>query len=360
MGLPDENTMYEALLKRDSTFEGTFIIGVKTTGIFCRPTCSARKPKMENVEYFTSTKEALSDGYRPCKVCHPMQLHGDVPAWLSELLNEVERTPNLVMKDADLRSRGIDPVRARRWFSKHHGITFQAYLRSLRINTAFGSIKKGRGVTGSAFDAGYESLSGFNESFKKTTGFVPSRSSKSEVILITRIPTPLGPMVAGATEAGLCLLEFADRPMLETQIKRVQTRLKAPCVTGPLPQGEDLSKQMEEYFAGTRTEFDLPLILEGTEFQTQVWETLRTIPFGATRSYEQQAAALGNRRAVRAVARANGDNRISILIPCHRVIAKNGDLTGYGGGVWRKRYLLDLERKVMNRDASASTTANQP
>ena len=206
MALPDEETMYEALVNRDSRFEGTFIAGVKTTGIFCRPTCNARKPKMENVEYFPSAKDALAGGYRPCKVCHPMQLPSDVPAWMRELLSEVERAPNVAMKDADLRSKGIDPVRVRRWFTKHHGITFQGYLRSLRINSAFSRIKKGRGVTRSAFDAGYESLSGFNESFKKTTGFPPSRSSESEVISITRIPTPLGPMVAGATETGVCLL----------------------------------------------------------------------------------------------------------------------------------------------------------
>jgi len=345
MTLPDQETMYEALVNRDTRFEGTFIAGVKTTGIFCRPTCKARKPKIENVEYFPSTSQALASGYRPCKVCHPMQQQGEAPEWLRELLTEVERTPDPVMKDADLRSRGIDPPRVRRWFTKHHGITFQAYLRSLRLNGAYGRIRQGSGVTRSAFEAGYQSLSGFNESFKKTTGFAPSHSASAEVVSLERMATPLGPMLAGATEAGVCLLEFADRPTLEGQVKRLESRLGAVCVTGPSPHFAELRRQLEEYFGGTRQRFELSLVLPGTEFQQRVWEVLSTIPYGSTRSYQEQAAALGRPSASRAVARANGDNRISIVVPCHRVIAKSGDVSGYGGGQWRKRFLLDLERQ---------------
>jgi len=344
---PDKNTMYNALLNRDSSFEGIFLVGVKTTGVFCRPTCTARKPKKENVDFFSSVKEALQYGYRPCKVCHPMQQNGEIPGWLNNLMNEIEEkhltNGMLNLKDADLRKRNIDPARIRRWFKKHHGMTFQSYLRLQRINTAFGRIKHGDKVIESAYDLGYDSLSGFAESFKKTTGFAPSKSKNKKLVTITRILTPLGPMIAGAVEEGICLLEFVDRRMIETQIKRLKKYLNAEFVPGQSNYFNELNKQLNEYFNGKRKNFNLPLYLPGTEFQLKVWKELQKIPYGTTRSYKQQAVALKNPNAVRAVARANGDNRIAIIIPCHRVIGKNGQLVGYGGGMWRKQYLINLE-----------------
>jgi len=342
--LPREQTMYEALLKKDSEFEGIFFAGIKTTGIFCRPTCTARKPKKENVEYFSSAKSALHSGYRPCKVCHPMKFNGEVPGWIKIILNDVDQKQNIKLKDSDLRTRGIDPARIRRWFKKNHGMTFQSYLRLLRINNAFGRIKHGDKVVESAYEHGYESLSGFTESFKKTTGFSPSKSKYKNIITVTRILTPLGPMLAGGTDDGICLLEFVDRRMLETQIKRLKKLLKAEFVPGVNKHFDVLAKQLKEYFDGKRKQFDLPLQLPGTEFQVKVWEELMKIPCGSTRSYKEQAIALDNPKAVRAVARANGDNRIAIIIPCHRVIGSNGEPVGYGGGIWRKQYLLELEK----------------
>lgn len=203
--LPNKNILYNALLKKDSNYEGIFFAGIKTTGIFCRPSCTARKPKKDNVEYFPSVNEALQHGYRPCKVCHPLQPKGEVPNWLILLLKEIDQNQNLKLKDADLKKREIDPARIRRWFKKNHGMTFQAYLRMLRINSAFGRIKHGEKVIESAFNGGYESLSGFTESFKKSTGFSPSQSKHENVITITRILTPLGPMLAGATDEGICI-----------------------------------------------------------------------------------------------------------------------------------------------------------
>jgi len=344
VSLPDRNTMYNALLSKDSSFEGIFFVGVKSTGIFCRPTCTARKPKKENVDYFPSAKEALQYGYRPCKVCHPLQQNGEAPVWLKKLFKEIEENQDLKLKDADLRERNIDPARIRRWFKKHHGMTFQSYLRLQRINSAFGRIKHGERVIESAYDLGYESLSGFAESFKKTTGFSPSKSKNRNIISVTRILTPLGPMLAGATNEGICLLEFVDRRMIETQIKKLKRILNAEFVPGMNKHFEELDKELKEYFDGKRKDFDLPLILDGTEFQQKVWKELQKIPYGSTRSYQEQAIALKNPKAIRAVARANGDNRISIIIPCHRVIGKDGKLVGYGGGIWRKQFLLNLER----------------
>jgi AraC family transcriptional regulator of adaptative response/methylated-DNA-[protein]-cysteine methyltransferase len=153
-------------------------------------------------------------------------------------------------------------------------------------------------------------------------------------------------MLAGATEEGICLLEFTDRPMLETQFARLQTRLNAKMLPGESQWFPQLDGQLQEYFSGNRTEFDLPLIVPGTEFQQRVWSALREIPYGRTRSYAEQAESIGQPSAVRAVARANGDNRLSILIPCHRVIGADGKLTGYGGGLWRKQRLLELEERI--------------
>ena len=343
--MPDTGTLYRALLNKDSSYEGIFVVGVKTTGIFCRPTCSARKPKRENVEFFDSAREAVLRGYRPCKKCNPMGQAGDVPDWLKPLMDEVSSKTGVRLRDADLRERGIDPSRVRRWFKKHHGMTFQTYLRALRIGQAFGRIKHGDKVIEAAFDSGYESLSGFTESFKKAVGVAPSRSKALRLVTVTRILTPLGPMLAGVVDDGVCLLEFMDRRMLETQLGRLSKLLRAEFTPGKHKHLDALDRQMKEYFTGKRKEFNVPLVLSGTPFQEKVWKELLTIPYGATRSYGEQAKRIGKPRAVRAVGRANGDNRIAIIVPCHRVVGADGKLTGYGGGLWRKQYLLDLERK---------------
>jgi AraC family transcriptional regulator of adaptative response/methylated-DNA-[protein]-cysteine methyltransferase len=343
--LPDGDTMYDALLRKDSTFEGIFLFGVRTTGVFCRPTCTARKPKKENVVFFSTPQDALQQGYRPCRICRPLYEQGGIPDWLLPLFDEVCTAPGTSLKDADIRQRGLDPNRVRRWFQRHHGMTFQGYLRALRIGQAFGRINHGEKVIDAAFASGYESLSGFTESFRKITRFSPKQSHRGNLITVARMLTPLGPMLAGSTEQGICLLEFWDRRMLETQLKRLNTLLQARCVPGTNSRLKALSIQVKEYFAGTRTTFDLELVLHGTPFQKAVWAALQSIPYGETRSYQEQAELLGNPLAVRAVAKANGDNRISIIIPCHRVIGKNGQLVGYGGGLWRKSYLLDHESR---------------
>lgn len=341
--LPDPDILYTALLHRDSTFEGIFVVGVKTTGVFCRPTCRARMPRRENVEFFPSAREALLHGYRPCKICTPMEYAGTPPAWLRPLLDEVHRSPHIKLKDSHLRERGLDPSRVRYWFKKEHGMTFQGFQRALRIGQAFGRIRHGEKVVETAFESGYQSLSGFADSFKRTADFAPSKSANGRLIPTTRILTPLGPMLAGATDEGICLLEFVDRRMLETQLNRLSRLLDARIVPGSHQYFDRLSKQLDEYFAGTRREFDVPLVLPGTEFQKKVWAGLQLIPYGCTRSYKQQGEAIGASNAVRAVARANGDNRIAIIVPCHRVLSANGELVGYGGGLTRKEYLLKLE-----------------
>lgn len=195
-----------------------------------------------------------------------------------------------------------------------------------------------------AGDVGYESLSAFNEAFLKFAGESPTQASGRAVVHITRVESPVGQLVVGVTDRDLVLLEFVDRRLLPTQIARVARALDCVFVPGETPLLQRVRTQLDEYFAGRRKDFDLPIAMTGTPFQVSVWKALGDIPGGATRSYKEVAAAIGRPEAVRAVARANGDNRIAIVIPCHRVIGADGKLVGYGGGLWRKQRLLDLEQ----------------
>ena len=324
-----------------------FWMGVKTTGIFCRPTCTARKPKPENVEFFSNTKDAILKGYRPCKVCKPLEKLNETPKYIQEIITELAENPSLKFKDYDLVKRGIEPATMRRWFLKNHGITFQAYQRMFRINSAFKKIQQGETVTETALESGYESLSGFTESFKNVFGVSPKNSKNQKVIDLKRIETPLGTMYAAATDEGICMLEFTDRKMLETELKQLSKSLNANIIQGENSHFKILEEQLTEYFEGKRKEFTVPLHFVGSDFQKSVWEILMKIPYGETWSYAQQSEILGDSKKVRAVANANGMNKISILVPCHRVIGSDGNLTGYGGGIWRKQKLLELEGAIL-------------
>lgn len=340
-----DDALYDAFMRHDSSYEGIFYVAVKTTGIFCRPTCSARRPKRENIEFYHSTRDALLNGYRPCKVCKPLELIGATPDFIRKVMDLLSSAPSRKVTDYDLVKMKIEPNRVRRWFKTNHGLTFQGYQRMLRINGALRHIKEGGSVIDSAFESGYDSLSGFADAFRKIVGTVPTGAKDAKIITLRRFATPLGPMIAGSTGEGICLLEFTDRRMLETEFRDLGRSLKANFVYGTDRFITRLEEQMTEYFEGKRKIFDISLSTPGTEFENAVWRQLTTIPYGTTRSYEDQAKAVGNPKAVRAVANANGSNRVSIVIPCHRVIGKDGSLTGYGGGLWRKKWLLDFEKK---------------
>lgn len=335
---------YKIILKKDASYENIFFTAVKTTGIFCRTNCPARKPKKENIIFYDSINDAIQNGYRPCKVCKPMEIASETPQYVKEIIKELNKDPFLKIKDDDLLDRNIEPNTIRRWFKKHYNMTFQAYQRMLRVNTAFNKISNGESITNTAFDLGFESLSGFNSSYKKIVGNAPSKTRKKNIINIIRITTPLGPMFAGASEKGICMFEFTNRKMLETEFKDLNKRLNAVILPGENKLLNQLKREATEYFNGKRKSFSVQLDTPGTDFQQSVWKILQKIPYGKTWSYQDQANALGKPKSVRAVANANGHNRISILIPCHRVIGSDGSLTGYGGGLERKRWLLNFEQ----------------
>jgi AraC family transcriptional regulator, regulatory protein of adaptative response / methylated-DNA-[protein]-cysteine methyltransferase len=271
--------------------------------------------------------------------------NGETPVGLRRLLEEIETDPSLRLRDADLRARGIEPATARRWFKRHHGMTFHAYQRARRMANALGALARGSKVTAAAFDSGFESLSGFQEALRRITGRSAAASRDAELLHLSRLLTPLGPMLIGATDAAVALLEFTDRRMLATQLERLARRRRCIFVPGSTAAGQQLEAELEAYFAGTLRDFSTPLAPAGTEFQQRAWQGLQSIPYGETRSYAEQARLLGAPTAVRAVARANGDNPVAIVVPCHRVIGANGKLTGYGGGLWRKQWLLHHERR---------------
>ncbi len=345
--LPPPDEMYRALVARDPGYDGIFVVGVRSTGIFCRPVCPARKPLRANVDFFAGAREALAHGFRPCKRCRPLQPNGATPEAIARLLQAFDADPSLRLRDGDLRARGLEPATVRRWFKQHHGMTFHAYQRARRVGAALGALAQGAGVTDTAFGSGFDSTSGFQEAVRRITGRSAAASRNAAVVHLSRVLTPLGPMLLGSTGSGVVLLEFTDRRMLETQLQRLARRRKCLFVPGDTPAGQRLEEELAAYFEGSLTVFTTPLDPAGTEFQQAVWRVLREIPSGETRSYGEQASMLGRPSAVRAVARANGDNPIAIVVPCHRVIGADGTLTGYGGGLWRKRWLLHHEQRCL-------------
>ncbi len=343
---PSTDEMYRALLDRDPTYDGVFLVGVKTTGIFCRPVCPARKPKLENVEFFASIGLARKAGYRPCKRCAPSGRPDEPPGWVRPLLEAVDRDPAARLADADLLALKIDPARARRYFKEHHGMTFHEYARGRRIGLALDEVRSGADLLDVGASHGFESDSGFRAAFARFFGKPPGQAREDSCLLARRVDTPLGPMLAVANDDGVCLLEFIDRREMEAQVATLRKHFALPVVPGRNVHLDRLTDELARYFAGTLREFSVNLVVPGSAFQSRVWAALRAIPYGRTTSYKAVAATIGAPGASQAVGRANGENRLAIVIPCHRVVRADGHLCGYAGGLRRKEWLLDHERKA--------------
>lgn len=334
---------YKALLSRDSRYEGVFFVGVRTTGVFCRPTCPARKPKFDHCEFFESAQQALLASYRPCKRCHPLSNPNELPKEARELLAAVEKHPEKKWKSKDLEEFSFSEVQARRVFKKYFGMTFVEYARACRMGMAMQEIRSSQSVIEGQLIAGYESGSGFRDAFSKIMGKAPLKAGEINLLKASWIETPMGPMIAIADEKALFLLEFVDRRGLEGEIERLRKKASSAIIPGKTMITESIEKELKEYFEGKLRQFQTPFKTQGTPFQERVWELLRQIPYGETCSYLDLAKELGNPKACRAVARANGTNQLALVIPCHRVINTGGGLGGYGGGVAKKCALLRLE-----------------
>ncbi|MGE7214933.1 bifunctional transcriptional activator/DNA repair enzyme AdaA [Priestia koreensis] len=339
------DTFYQMLIERNSSYEGTFFVGVKTTGIFCRPTCPAKKPKKENCEFFRTAKEAALASYRPCKRCQPLNTPSTLSPEVKKLVEAIEENPQRKWSDKDFDDLAISSNTARRQFKKQFGMTFIEYARARRLGTAFQHIRNGKPLIYTQMESGFESSNGFRDAFTRIMGDVPKKNKNITLLTAKWMETTLGSMLAIGDEHELYLLEFVDRRGLEKEIERMRVKLSVAIVPGTNELLEDLEQQLGEYFEGDRSSFDIPLTDKiGSSFQKNVWRLLGEIPPGKTISYKELAIQAGNPKAYRAVARANGANQIAILIPCHRVITSNGELGGYAGGLQRKAWLLELEK----------------
>ena len=272
-----------------------FWLGVRTTGIFCRPTCRARTPNRENVEFFAAPADALHAGYRPCRKCRPLDHGRKPPPLVEKLLLAVETEPGRRYRDADLSDLGIDPSTARRQFKRYCGMTFQAYHRARRMGLALLDIRKGKTVLDSQLDQGFESGSGFREAFARLVGAAPSRARAIGVLHAKCLETPLGSMLALADDRGLHLLDFVDRRGLERTLLMLQKRLSARVLPGEHRYLTQIEAELAEYFAGARRTFATPVALTGSPFQLRVWEALRTIPAGQRGRMPNSRGASANR-----------------------------------------------------------------
>lgn len=338
---------YQALIEKNSEYDGIFYVGVKTTDVFCRPTCPARKPKFENCLFFETAQQALVAGFRPCQRCRPLSHPKHIPEIVQQLVDIVEANPERKWRSADVREFFIDPSTARRQFKKRFGMTFVEYARARRIRLAMKHIKNGTTVIDAQVSAGYESGSGFREAFSRIIGTAPSLAEQNRILEAAWFDTKLGPMIAIADEESLYLLEFGDRDGLERQIERLRSKTKTAIIPGHTSPIDKVEAELHQYFAGNLQVFKTPITQIGTPFQRLVWDELKRIPFGETRSYSELAAAVEKSSAVRAVAQANGANQFAIIIPCHRVIGAKGDYVGYGGGLSRKQWLIRHEQSCM-------------
>jgi AraC family transcriptional regulator of adaptative response/methylated-DNA-[protein]-cysteine methyltransferase len=336
---------YQALIDKKTEYEGIFYVGVKTTGVFCRPTCPARKPKFENCEFYETTQQALLASFRPCQRCRPLSHPNLVSELVQLLVKAVEENPEKRWKDKDFKELSVDASTARRQFKKRFGMTFVEYARARRMGIALKQIREGEAVINVQLSAGYESSSGFRDAFSRIMGAAPNLLGQSNILKASWLDTRLGPMIAIADEEALYLLEFVDRRGLEREIERLRQKTKSVIIPGYTQPIRSIESELGQYFDGKITEFKTPLFLLGSPFQKNVWEQLKRIPPGETRSYSDIAAAIENPVAYRAVAQAIGANQLAIIIPCHRVINMNGELGGYGGGLTRKKWLLNHEKQ---------------
>ena len=338
----DPETAWAAFMRRDRSWDGRVIGAVKTTGIYCKPSCPARRPKREHVQFYASGEEARAAGFRACLRCKPDEVGRDREAVAAavKLIERAEEPPSL----AELaQAVGYAPHHFQRLFKRHLGVSPAEYARGLRNRRTEQALKASGRVTDAVYDAGYQSPSGFYTDAKERLGMTPSAwrdGGRGETIRWTIFDSPLGQMLIAATAKGICRLTFDDS---EESLKRLFPRATIVRDEGAMKAlVEGALEAIERPLAMP----DLPIDVAGTAFQEAVWRELRKIPAGETRSYAEIAAAIGAPKAVRAVGSANGDNHVCVLIPCHRVIRSDGSLGGYGGGIERKKKLLASEGHV--------------
>jgi len=352
-GGPGDEQRWRAVLARDAAADGTFVFAVRSTGVYCRPSCPARRPRRDRVRFFREPAQAARAGYRPCRRCRP-----DAPAGRDETAALAQRACRFIETHLDEplslerlgAALGCGPQQVRRAFARVLGLSPKRYVDACRLDLVKARLRAQAAVTTALYDAGYGSSSRLYERAARRLGMTPAayrRGGAGATIRYTTVATPLGRLLVGRTDRGVCAVSLGDSDTRHAAALRAEypaarllrdSRALAPAVRSILG-----------YLDGREMHLDLPLDIRATAFQGRVWDALRAIPYGTTRSYSDVARAIGRPSAVRAVAQACAANPVPLVIPCHRVIRNNGDLGGYRLGLARKRALLERERTAAAR-----------
>ena len=335
---------WQQVMARDARQDGHFVFAVRTTGIYCRPSCPSRRPRRDSVEFFTNPNEAERAGYRACLRCKPTEVSSQAQyvARARQLLDNGES----VMTLNDLSKRvGLSPFHLQRLFKRATGLSPREYQSARRMQHVKAGLRKGDDVTTALYDAGFGSPSRLYERAPRQLGMTPGeyrRGGKGATITFAITPTPLGRLLVAATERGLCAVRFGETA---TELERdLRQEFHAASVHRDEAAVKKYLEPLLASIRGENTTIDLPLDVRATAFQMKVWEQLRRIPRGETRSYRDIANEIGAPAAVRAVARACATNPVALAVPCHRVVRSNGDISGYRWGVDRKKKLLEQEK----------------
>ncbi len=348
-GKPEsEGIRWRAVLKRDGRFDDDFIFAVRTTGIYCRPSCPARRPKRENTVFFDSAIEAEKDGYRSCKRCHPHS------ASLEERRAAAVRKACAIVEAAEEPPRlndlaaavGLSPSHFHRQFKFLTGVTPKEYAAGKRVKRLQDRLSAGRSVADATYESGFGSSSRVYEASKATLGMTPAQyraGGKDLAIRYTVAKSTLGNLLVGATHDGVCCIELGDSKKVLRQ--SLKDRFPAARLKEDKAELRQWVSEITRFLKTPARGLKLPLDIQGTAFQQRVWKALQAIPMGQTASYQDIAVAIGKPTAQRAVAQACGANKLALAIPCHRVVRTDGELGGYHWGVERKRRLLEQERQ---------------
>jgi len=345
--LHDEQEMWEAVASRNPEFDGEFVFAVESTGIYCRPSCPSRRPRRDRVSFFPLPELAEQSGFRACLRCHPKQVRTVDPQ--IEMVRKAcryieEHNEETVNLEALGKHVGLSSFYLQRTFKALMGITPRQYAESCRTNRFKTSVRGGESVTNAMYDAGYGSSSRLYERSNAELGMTPatySRAGRDMRISYTIARSPLGFLLVAATDKGICTVKLGDTA------SELDQDFRSEFAEAEISESDDklagAIEQILKHIAGRQPRLELPLDIRATAFQRQVWEALRSIPYGVTKSYGDIAKEIGQPKAVRAVARACATNPVALVIPCHRVIREDKSLGGYRWGIERKKKLLARE-----------------
>src|SRR5580658_2843130 len=369
--MPNNDPRWRAVVSRDAAHDGEFVFAVSSTGVYCRPSCAARRPRRENVQFFARPDEAEHAGYRACLRCRPKLLSGNtesdgVKAICRFIEQHLDEPLTLDRLGKEFRQ---SPFHLQRRFKAVLGITPRAYADSCRLRTLKRNLQAGDSVTRAMYDAGYGSSSRLYEKTASQLGMTPDKYRRGAIAAAIRYicaDSPLGRMLIAATERGICSIQFArtdgelmeglkrecpfasrkeDDGGLRTWVSALLRHMRGKDLDSSSSSSRATSSSSSFSFSSSSS-FSLPLDIRATAFQRRVWAYLQSIPFGATRSYSQVAKGIGRPRAVRAVARACATNPVAVAIPCHRIVRQDGSMGGYRWGIERKKALLEMEQKT--------------